>query len=174
MHRLVDDLARRRILYRSRLLTAPSVLVIDVPLGSRGPNLSFGRYYPIILKTESEVVEVEGFLEAPREKLLSPNLFDRRPSNLQTDNILISRYDSPEQGWPWLSICRWLTSYAERGEAMIGEMARGCYSMEMFETADALDAHSVLLVQLLTVSRHIGPGSPPHPLSHTKERELGR
>lgn len=32
---------------------------------------------------------------------------------------------------------------------MIGEMARGCYSMEMFETADALDANSVPLVQLL-------------------------
>jgi hypothetical protein len=149
MHRLVDHLARRRILYRSSLLTAPSVLVIDVPPGSRGSNLSLGRYYPIILETEGEVAEVEGFLEAPRVKLLPPNLFDRRPSNLQTDNILISRYDPPERGWPWLSICRWPSSYASGGEAMIGEMARGCYSMEMFETANALDAHCVLLVQLL-------------------------
>ena len=107
MYRLSDDLAKRRLLYPSPLISAPSVLVIDLPVSNRGAGLPLGRYYPIILETDDECAEIERFLNAPRRAAVRSDILDLRPSQLRSDNVLISRYDPPVAGWPWLSVCRW-------------------------------------------------------------------
>ena len=95
MYRLSDNLAKKRLLYPSPLISAPSVLVIDVPPLNRGTALPLGRYYPIILQTEDECAEIERFLIASRQEPVRPDIFDLRPSQLRSDNVLISRYNPP-------------------------------------------------------------------------------
>jgi hypothetical protein len=148
--RLVDDLAEARMLYPSPLITAPSVLVIDIPAGHRGGGLCLGRYYPIIIETEAERDELEGFLAAPRVSPVPPDLLDHRPSNLWSPTILISRYEPPQAGWPWLSIVRWPDSFTEAARSRDLPMARGCYTMDMFEQAHEVDQHHMAMLDSLT------------------------
>lgn len=147
--RLTDHLAKRRLFYPSALISAPGALVIDVPVGSRGPGLALDRYYVAILESEAEVAEMERLLAEPRSVPVPPDLFDDRPSGLLTDTILVSRYDPPKQGWPWLSICRWPASFAAAGGDLGMNMARGCYTMEAFQTPAALEAHQAELLESL-------------------------
>ena len=153
MYRLSDDLARKRLLYPSPLISAPSVLVIDLPRRNRGTGLPLGRYYPIILETDDERIEIERFLAAPRPEAVLPDIFDLRPSQLRSDNVLISRYDPPVSGWPWLSVCRWPDRFTT-AKALSGiTMARGCYTMELFSSEAGLDASQVEIVANLS-DRH--------------------
>ena len=155
MYPLSEHLARRRLLYPSPLISAPSVLVIDLPAAHRGPRLPLGRYYPIIIETDAEETEVERFLAAPRQAPVVPDILDRRPSALWTDHVLVSRYDPPSEGWPWLSVCRWPDSLTSVGAAHGVEMARGCYTMEMFTDVEALEEHSLALIRSLGTQHEI-------------------
>ena len=167
--RLSHGLARRRLLYPSPMIAAPSVLLIDIPAASRGGALSLGRYYPVLIESSAEHGEMERFISAPRLKACLPDLLDRRPSNLRSDNILVSRYDPPAADWPWLSVAHWPPSFAEAAREQGIDMARGCYTMEAFTTSDALDdhcsallanlgAHCSIEVRLLTADRLAAPG----------------
>lgn len=153
--RTADTLSGRRLLYPSSLISAPSVLVIDVPVRHRGVGLPLGRYYPIVLETEAEREEIERFLACSRPTPVPPDLMDHRPSALETDHILISRYDPPASGWPWLSLCRWPTHMADVAKAGGIAMARGCYTMELFDDAEALDAHGLALIESLSAQHEI-------------------
>ena len=57
--RLIDDLAARRRLYARPTFTAPAMMVIDIPSHLAGDDLPLGRYYPVILETDEELVEFE-------------------------------------------------------------------------------------------------------------------
>jgi hypothetical protein len=78
--RLSDDLAARRHLYSTPLITAPALLVIDIPPPYAGAGLALARYYPVIVETGEELVEFEAFLDEDRPGLRPPDLLDRRPS----------------------------------------------------------------------------------------------
>lgn len=72
-YRLSDDLARRRTLYPSTIISAPSVLLIDVPAPLRGDGLGLGRYYAMILETDHEQAEAERLLDLPRPGPVAPD-----------------------------------------------------------------------------------------------------
>ncbi|MBI0477027.1 hypothetical protein D9601_16875 [Sphingomonas sp. MA1305] len=167
MYRLTDDIARRRMLYPPPIATVASALVIDIPVGQRGAGLSLGRYYAILLEDDAEIAEAERFLSTTRDAPVPPDLFDRRPTRLYTANFVVIRYEPPAAGWPWLSVCQWPGKSGPGDPVPRGDMARGCYTMEAFETPSALEAHQAeLLAQLgrehrLAVRMIAGDGLPP-------------
>jgi hypothetical protein len=150
MYRLSQNLARERMLYASPMIAAPSVMLIDMPLRNRGDGLALGRYYAIILETDDERLELERFLDEPRLAAVPPDLLDHRPSAMVSDNVLISRYEPPEHGWPWVLVCRWPAPYTRVARDTPGcGMARGCYTMEVFGHPNELEEHSIMLLQQL-------------------------
>lgn len=153
MYRLTDDIARRRIMYSPPVVTVASVMVIDLPPARRGPGLSLGRYYAVLLECDEEIAEMERFLGASRSAPVLPDLFDRRPSRLRTDHVVLTRYEPPVAGWPWLSICRWPAPTDGSDRLPRAEMARGCYTMEMFDTPSALERHQADLLASLSRER---------------------
>lgn len=153
MIRLIDHLAWRRLLYRAPIPGAPDVLVIELPPEMRGVGLALGRYYPIIVENADELAELDRFLEVVRAQAITPSLLDHRPSALRSPHVVITRYDPPQLGWPWVSICRWPDGFTQAAAAQGVAMARGGYTMEMFENSGALEAHSEVLLQSLA-ARH--------------------
>lgn len=148
-HLSVDPAANRAVrrkLYPSPLPTTPSVMVIDVALRFRGEHLPLGRYYPIIVETNAEREELERHLEDEEGAGFPPDLLDHRASNLVSDRILISRFDPPAPGWPWVSVTRWPDSFRDAAADHGVSMARGCYTMELFLSDEALEAHSAMLL----------------------------
>jgi hypothetical protein len=139
-------LMRTRVFYPSPLMTAPSVMVIDLPVPYRGEGLALGRYYPIIIETDSERDKLEAAFEQEREGAWPPDLFDQRPSSIWTDRILISRHRPPVPDWPWLCVTHWPNRLSDRAVDRSGPTVRGCYRIEFFETAIALDAHCAILL----------------------------
>ena len=153
MHRnpassLASHLAKRRMVYPSPLFTAPHVMVIDVPPERCGPGLGLGRYYAIIIESEAELDEMEQYLLCERAEAARPDLLDHRPSNMHTETILISRYEPPAAGWPWLSVTRWPAALSEADRREV-TMARGCYTMDMFDGPEDLDAHHEAMIEVL-------------------------
>lgn len=150
MYRLSDDLAKAKLLYPSPLITAPSVLVIDVPPVNRGSGLALNRYYPIVLETDQEIDEMEHFVSQPRREPVPPDLFDLRPSQIRSDHVLIVRYEPPMTGSPWLLICRWPNDRRVAHPFFDVSLARGCYTMDMFCSETELDARQVELLNSLS------------------------
>jgi hypothetical protein len=150
MYSLSQTLARERMLYASPMIAAPSVMLIDMPLRNRGVGLALGRYYAIIMETDEERAELDRFLDEPRSAAVAPDLLDRRPSAMVADNVLISRYEPPEEGWPWVLVCRWPDPYSRVARETPGcDMARGCYTMEVFEHLEDVEEHSIALLEQL-------------------------
>ncbi len=150
MYRLSQTLARERMLYASPMIAAPSVMLIDMPIRNRGVGLALGRYYAIILETDEERAELDRFLNEPRSAVVAPDLLDRRPSAMVSDNVLISRYEPPAEGWPWVLVCRWPEPYSRVAKDTSGcDMARGCYTMEAFEHAADVEEHSIAILEQL-------------------------
>lgn len=147
--RLVDDLAARRILYGRPLATMPDVLLIDIPPAYAAPNLPLGRYYPVILETDAEYAEMTAFLAKDRSRPVVPDLFDRRPSALLADDIVIARYAPPRPEWPWLMLCRWPEDYAVMVPQQGDYFARGAYTSEAFETLEDLTKAEARLIETL-------------------------
>lgn len=163
--RLTDKLAARRRLYAMPLITAPAVMVIDIPVRFAGRGLALGRYYIVIIENGDELAEFEAFLETDRATLQPPSLLDRRPSNRQTSAISFFEFAPPDAGWPWILLCHWPSVYASAGGNDPDAFARAAYTMEAFETRDdlisALQAHFAAFgtrVELRTVAPMIGPG----------------
>ena len=74
MVRLTDDLAAVRRLYARPLATLPDIMVIDIAVSYRHPNLSVGRYYGIMVETEAELSELDRFLKGERPAAIAPRL----------------------------------------------------------------------------------------------------
>ncbi|PJG47224.1 hypothetical protein CAF53_02440 [Sphingobium sp. LB126] len=137
MVRLIEDMARTRLLYPPPLPTLPAISVIDIPPHYARRDLPLGRYYPAILETQEEAAEFETFLAAERTALIAPNLFDLRPSRLVAASITIAVYPPPEAGWPHVLLCHFPAEEVARvREPMV--FARQAYSIEMFETEAGL------------------------------------
>jgi hypothetical protein len=124
-------------------------MVIDIPPSSRGAGLALDRYYLVIIETQAELAEFERYLHEPRVRPTPPDLLDHRASGLSSDQVIITQLDPPEPGWPWVSICKWPDSFARAGREQNLPMARGAYTMESFETAEALQVHHAQLLQSL-------------------------
>lgn len=143
--RLSDNLAARRRIYAMPLITAPAVMVIDVPHHLAGQGLALDRYYIVMIETPEELAEFEHFLAADRTTLQPPDLLDRRLSNRETAAISFFEYAPPDLGWPWLLICHWPRDLADMVGADPDAFARGAYTMEAFvdraELQAALQAH---------------------------------
>ncbi|WP_084445233.1 hypothetical protein [Sphingomonas sp. TDK1] len=165
MYPLSQTLARERMLYASPMIAAPSVMLIDMPVRHRGEGLALGRYYAIILETDEERGELDRFLDEPRPAVIAPDLLDTRPSSVVSDHVIISRYEPPADGWPWVLVCRWPEPYARIASDSPGcDMARDCYTMEVFEHLDDLKEHSAALLEQLGTHgqlkiRMLTPGS---------------
>lgn len=153
--RLVDDLAARRILYGRPLATMPDVLLIDIPSAFASPSLPLGRYYPVIIETDAEYVEMESFLDRDRPGLVVPDLLDRRPSRLCGDDIVFARYAPSTPGWPCLLLCRWPVDYAAMVPRNGDYFARGAYTCEVFLTLDDLADAEARLVEVLGSHRPV-------------------
>ena len=167
MVRLIDRLARERRFYPAPTLAAPGVMVIDVPPALRGPGLPLGRYYPIAVETLAEREELEAYLLAERTADVVPDLFDIRASALQSDLVLVWRYEPPEPSWPWITLYRWPPAHQHQALESGVAMARGCYTIELFGSkAEADESDRAILTELgrrhqLEVRFQAGESLPP-------------
>ncbi|MCW2338159.1 hypothetical protein M2337_002392 [Sphingobium sp. B2D3A] len=138
--RLIETLAAKRIYYSRSVPTLPDLLLIDIPGCYAGNSLALGRYYPVILETLAEACEFEAFLCAERERVVPPDLLDRRPSKLQSDDILFARYAPPTAGWPWVLLCCWPTRYTAMVTSPQSEFARLAYTIDIYDDLDEVVA----------------------------------
>lgn len=159
--KLDDDLAACRQLYHRSLPTLPDILLVYIPPRYAGAGLPLGRYYPIILETAAEYAEIAAFLAASRPAPIAPDLFNRRPSSLLSDDILFARYAPPAAHWPWLLLCRWPPAYTSMVPADGDMFARGAYTIEAFGVPAELDRAEVRLLATLGPHRalRVGPVS---------------
>lgn len=124
-------------------------MLVDIDAAYRSPSLALGRFYPIIVETEHEHVELESYFSALQPAPKAPDLLDDRPSAIETPRILISRYTPPAPGWPWIAVTCWPVDMAAAARDVGIAMARGRYTMEVFEDAAALDIHCATLLHAL-------------------------
>jgi hypothetical protein len=149
MPSLSETLARKRVTYRRPILTLPNIVVIDVPSEFAHPDLSLGRYYAIMVESGAEARELNAFLDADREFLRAPDLLDHRSSALDATRITLARYEPPIGGWPFVFLCHWPSAYAAAVPERTDLFARGVYTIEMFEDADALSVAAATLIETL-------------------------
>jgi hypothetical protein len=147
--RLTDDLAAHRRLYTFPLPTAPVVVLIDIPRHYASESLPLGRFYPIIVETAEELVELETFLTAERSEPVPPDLFARRPSHLAATCITFFQYCPSEPGWPWLLLCHWPKTYTQQVEEDGEMLARDAYTIEMFKGQSQLLAATAQFARIL-------------------------
>ena len=117
-----------------------------MPARYRGEALPLGRYCPIVVETDAERDEVMHVFD-PVGRGSQIDLLDHQASCVWSDRVLISRYDPPAEGWPWVSVTRWEEAFrgvcVEHGIAMV----RGCFTMELFACAAELDDHCAALLK---------------------------
>ncbi len=152
MYRLTDDVAQCRRTYPPPVFGSGFVVLLDLPPAFRGPGLTLDRFYPVIAESEAERDEFEAFLGLPRTARTRPDLLDRRPSSLCSDALIVTRYEPPGPGWPWLIVCRWPESFSKLVRSDARAMARGCYTFEAFVDEDSLIEHQIAL--LASLQRH--------------------
>lgn len=158
--RLTDHLAATRCLYPRPAGLMPDILLIDVPACFGGPTLPLGRYYPIILETADELAELGSFLAKPREELVLPDLFERRPSHMVSECVVIARYPPPSSHWPWILLCHWPVAYTRLAPPGADLFAREAYTIEVLASYDDLTHTENQLRATLNGHefRHIGDG----------------
>lgn len=149
MIRLSNSLVRRRAIYSRALATLPDVVMLEISAAFAGPTLPLGRYYPVIVETKAEQLELEALLEAERPAVVVPDLLDRRSSSLTTTQITLAQYARPGPDWPFLLLCQWPRAYAELGAVPADMFARGHYTIEVLNTAAELQERSQLLLETL-------------------------
>jgi len=148
MYALTDDLARRRILYPRPLPTLPDILVIDVPPRFAHASLPLGRFYPILIETEAELLDVEAYLARSRAAPVQPDLLDQRPSQVAVDRIIFAAYAPAGTGWPHVLLCHWPARFVQAA-ADSAMFARRAYTTEMFDSAEQLTSASTRLLAVL-------------------------
>lgn len=127
----------------------PDIHLLDIPNRFASRTLPLGGYYPIMVETELEKIELDHFLQVDRPQLVVPNLLDRRLSSLQGNDILISHYDPTDPSWPWLLLSQWPRIFADAVSADSDFFARQAYTVEIFPTSpDRAAATKHLLASL--------------------------
>ena len=138
--RLSDELAARRRLYAMPLVTAPAVMVIDIPPRLAGQGLALDRYYIVMIETDEELAAFEAFLTVDRDGLRAPDLLDRKPSCREAGEISFFEFSPPEPGWPWILLCHWPRHFARMFGTVPDAFARRAYWMEAFDDREGLEA----------------------------------
>ncbi|TAJ74163.1 MAG: hypothetical protein EPO45_17345 [Sphingobium sp.] len=138
--RLSDDLAAKRRLYAMPLVTAPAVMVIDIPPHQAAQDLALDRYYIVMIENDEELAALEAFLTADRDALCPPDLLDRKRSCREAGAIGFFAFAPPEPGWPWILLCHWPRHFAQLFGGDPHALARGAYSMEAFMDHEALQS----------------------------------
>lgn len=147
--KLADDLAANRRLYRRGLSDLPDILVIDVPVRYASPSMPLGRFYPMMIETALEAVEVDHFLRVERTHMIVPDLLDRRPSQFQRENVMLCHYDTEDPAWPHILLCQWPCAYTALAGRTSELFARQAYTVELFTYAlDRAKATQMLLASL--------------------------
>ncbi|HVU28813.1 MAG TPA: hypothetical protein VHE36_00295 [Sphingomicrobium sp.] len=146
---LAATLARRRIYYPRPVATLPDVLMIDVPTRFASKRLALGRFWPIMVETIDEQLEIEAFLERERDRLVPPDLLDERPSVMPRKHLTIAHYRPSGSRWPYLQLCQWPADFTARAPDSDRMLARGAYTIELFPDRRKLEkATRVLLASL--------------------------
>ncbi|NKJ00418.1 hypothetical protein [Novosphingobium sp. SG707] len=160
--RITDHFAASRGLYSGPVAGMPDIMLIDVPAGFAGVSLPLGRYYPIILESAEELSELETFLEAQRDELALPDLFDRRPSKVVSECVVIARYRPALPDWPWVLLCQWPEAYTMLAPPEADLFARGLYTVEVLPCRnDLIGMENRLRAMLMGRQlRHISDGAP--------------
>lgn len=123
--KLTDSLAARRQVYARSTSALPDIVVIDIPARYASPSLSLGRFYLIMVQTELEMIELAHFLALCRPRFVAPDPLDHRSSTLQAQHILLSQYDPPEPGWPYILLCQWPLCCTQLVQSSRALLARG-------------------------------------------------
>lgn len=155
MTRLSDTLARRRVLYRRPIATLPDIMMLDIPIPFANAALPLGRYYPIIVETGAELLELEAYLDATRPSVIVPDLLDRRESALAAARITLAHYAQPGPDWPFLLLCHWPRAYTRLVAPSADMFARGSYTMELLRTAPQLGYQSRMLIETLRTGQDV-------------------
>lgn len=160
--RLSDDLAARRCFYAMPLITAPAVMVIDIPgrFAAQPNTLALGRYYIVMIESEAELTEFEAFLDTDRDTPCSLDLLDRRPSNRDTSAISLFEFAPPAPGWPCILLTHWPRDLAQLVGTDPEALARGAYSMDAFKDQDALQAEIKSIIAAFGEAVHVRHMSP--------------
>jgi hypothetical protein len=138
--KLVDSLAAHSHHYERSDRRMADIRLLDIPAPFAGRSLPLGRYYPILVETRLEQIELDRFLTAERRRLVVPNLLDRRPSSLQGKDILIAHYDPAAEPWPFLLLCQWPRIFAASVPQDSDLFARAAYTVEIFPGRHAREA----------------------------------
>ena len=136
--RLGDDLAARRHLYSMPLITAPAVMLIEIPARFSASGLLLDRFYPVIVETLDELAEIEAFLAAERPVLQAPDLLDRRPSQRIAKDIAFFEFPPASPDWPWVLLCHWPAAHSGFASDDPDLLARGNYTTEAYHSQAAL------------------------------------
>ena len=141
--------ARRRIYYPRPVASLPDILMIDVPRRFAGKGLPLGRYYPVMVETVEEQLEIDAFLAEERHSMVSPDLLDERPSTMLREHLTIAHYGPSSPGWPFVQLCQWPAEFAARASSKDRMFARGVYTFELFRGRKRLEDASKALLESL-------------------------
>jgi hypothetical protein len=139
---LAATIARRRIYYPRPVASLPDILLIDVPPRFADKNAERRRFHPVLVETIEEQSELEAFLAADRESLVSPDLLGERASTLPKRHLTIAHYAPSEAGWPFILLCQWPAEFAARTASADRQFARGVYTFELFRDRRRLEQAS--------------------------------
>lgn len=131
------------------------------------------RFYPILIETIEEQLEVEAFLEQPRDGLVMPDLLAKRPSAFSKEHLTIAHYAPSKAGWPFVLLCQWPAEFAARASSEDRLFMRGVYTFELFPDRKALEEASKVLLRSVEGEREprveivfpdwsADPDAPPH------------
>ena len=146
---LAATLARRRIYYPRPVASLPDILMIDIPRRFASKRLALGRFYPIMVETVEEQAEVEAFLAAERDSMVSPDLLEERLSTFPKEHLTIAHYRPSHAGWPYVQLCQWPAEFAARASSKDRMFARGTYTFELFRDRKRLEKATTAILASL-------------------------
>ncbi|MFL6777146.1 MAG: hypothetical protein ACJ8FN_12230 [Sphingomicrobium sp.] len=170
---LAATIARRRVYYPRPVESLPDILMIELPQRFARRRQALKRFYPILIETVEEQSELETFLAQPRDKLVMPDLLNRRRSDFSKEHLTVAHYAPSEAGWPFVLLCQWPAEFAARVSSEDRLFMRGIYTFELFPDRNQLEEASKVLLKSLDRERepHVeivfpdwsaDPDAPPH------------
>jgi hypothetical protein len=146
---LAATLARRRICYPRPIASLPDILMIDIPRRFAGGRLGLKRFYPVMVETVEEQVEIDAFLAQERDSIVAPDLLEQRLSTFPKEHLTIAHYRPSEAGWPYVQLCQWPAEFVARASSTGRAFARGAYTFELFRDRERLEKSATLLLASL-------------------------
>lgn len=146
---LSTGVARRRAFYLRPIPSMPDILMVDIPEEFGGPALPPGNHHPILVETIAEQHELDACLEGEGEVSAWLDQFAARPSTFSADHIMVAHYGPPDEGWPYVLLCRWPPDLVAAASAELRMFIRGAYTIETFAGREQLERASETALALL-------------------------